>query len=211
MIAHALITHPAHQRFTIRELHDSDERGCKVFLDQLDQDDIRLRFGSLHSSIHYLLPDLAGVGRSVALAAVDPAGKMLGIVNLAYLCSTSAEIAIIVRSDQRRRGIGRCLILHALHRAKDESLSEVVGHVLADNRPMLSLARSMGFRMAHRDGLIVEVRKFLSSRLEDAYAAKDSSLSPRATCGHSKGRNDATGGLCHHSARLPAFGPSSGP
>ena len=166
MLAHPPVGHLARQRFSIRELHASEDRACRIFFSHLNVEDIRMRFGCVHFSIRYLLPGQPGSGGGVAFAAVDAADQVLGIANLAYLTPSVAEIAHVVRSDYKRHGRGHTLLAYAINWAEGEALSEVVGYVLADNRPMLSLAHKMGLHMVRRDGLEVEIRACIVSRCD---------------------------------------------
>lgn len=168
MLAHPPLGHRAHQRFKIRELHASEEQACRIFFDHVSLEDIRMRFGFLHFSPRYLLPGQPGTNGGVAFAAVDSAGRVLGILNLAYLTPDAAEMAVIVRSDYKRRGIGHNLVAHAIKWAKGKTLSELVGYVRADNEAMLSLAHRMGLHMVRWQGPEVEIRKCISSRCDEA-------------------------------------------
>jgi acetyltransferase len=159
MLARPPLSHLARQHFGIRELHASEEQACRIFFSHLALADIRMRFGYLHFSIRDLLPGQPGTSAGVAFAAVDAADQVLGIANLAYLTPGAAEMAVIVRSDYKRRGIGYCLLAHAINWAESQGLSEVVGHVFADNEPMLGLARRMGLHIVRWDGLDVEIRE----------------------------------------------------
>ncbi|MBV8459220.1 MAG: GNAT family N-acetyltransferase [Acetobacteraceae bacterium] len=159
MLAPPPLSHLVRQHFGIRELHASEGQACRIFFSHLELADIRMRFGSLHFSIRYFLPGQPGTGSGVAFAAMDATDQVLGIVNLAYLTPGAAEMAVIVRSDYKRRGIGHSLLAHAIYWAESQGLSEVVGYVFADNKPMLSLAHRMGLHIVRWDGLDVEIRK----------------------------------------------------
>lgn len=164
MTMNSLIGRPPRVHFTISELRTSDAHACNVFSHHLDRQDIRMRFASLHFSIRHILPGLTGANEDAAFAAVDAAEMILGVVNLAYLISDSAEVAVIVRSDYKRRGIGRSLLAHAIQRAEYDGLSRLIGYVLAENRAMLALARAMGFQSIRRDEFFIEIRRSISSR-----------------------------------------------
>lgn len=158
-IMNSPIVRPSRGRFTIRELRASDVQACNVFFDHLDRHDVRMRFASPRTfSFHHFLPGLARTDEGVAFAAVDAAEMILGVVTLVYLNSGSAEVAVIVRSDYKRRGIGSSLLGHIIQRAEDDGLSELVGYVLAENQAMLALARVMGFQSSRWDSFFSEVR-----------------------------------------------------
>lgn len=154
-----VILRPAHDDFVVRELRLSDAPACEAFSRGLDRQDVRMRFASLHFSLNYLLPGLAGPTQDTAFAAVDAAAAILGIVNLGRLNADTAELAVVVRSDRKRRGIGWALVARGLEWAEASGVSAVFGLVLADNHPMLALARAMGFQSSRSDGVFVEVRQ----------------------------------------------------
>ena len=149
---------------SIRELHRSDRLACEQFFGKLDRYDIRMRFASAGaSSADLFFPDAGKRAEGIALAAVDGADVILGIVNLALVGSGSAEFAVIVRSDHKRRGIGRSLIEHAVQRAARDGFSDLLGYVLAENRPMLALAGEMRFQRLRWHELFVVVSRHLPS------------------------------------------------
>lgn len=150
--------------FAIRELRAPDARARCVFVQHLDPQDIRMRFASSHVSVHHIFPGLAGAHEGSAFAALDSAQTILGVVNLAWLSSDTAEVAVIVRSDYKRRGIGRALLAHALQWAEDRGLTHVVGHVLPENEAMLALARVMGFQNIGWDSIFFEVWRRVSAK-----------------------------------------------
>jgi acetyltransferase len=63
-----------------------------------------------------------------------------------------------VRSDVKRRGLGRVLLERIVQHALEHGMTELVGSVLAENRPMLALARIAGFRAAGFEGTMVSLR-----------------------------------------------------
>ena len=58
----------------------------------------------------------------------------------------AAEFALLVRRDCGRLGLGRLLLGALVDHARRRGIGRVWGVVLAENRPMLELARAMGFR-----------------------------------------------------------------
>jgi acetyltransferase len=57
----------------------------------------------------------------------------------------SAEVALVIADVWQGRGLGRRLFATLLEHAQTAGVREAVGVVLANNRAMLRLARSMGF------------------------------------------------------------------
>lgn len=79
-----------------------------------------------------LPPGEALIG-AVVRAAVDPDGR-------------HAEFAIIVTHFLAGQGLGRYLMKRVIRWARLKRLDSLYGDVLEDNLPMLTLARSLGFR-----------------------------------------------------------------
>src|SRR5579885_2932952 len=131
--------------FSIRELGVADAALCREFFSRLDQRDVRLRFAGSRSSFEAMLPGRRAGGDQRSFGAIDAEGVILGILDLARVTSGEAEIALLVRSDLKRLGIGRALLRHAIGFAAARNVSRLTGYVLAENAPMLALAREMGF------------------------------------------------------------------
>ena len=71
--------------------------------------------------------------------------ELLGGVRLIWKPDRSrGEFAIMVRSDLKRQGLGRCLMAEMLGWAVDRGLARVDGDVLRENTAMLRLVRSCG-------------------------------------------------------------------
>ena len=71
-----------------------------------------------------------------------------------------AEFAIIVRSDLHGHGLGYALMKKLIEYGKSRGVGEVFGHVLRENRSMLSLCDDLGFTRHQIDGdpSLVETR-----------------------------------------------------
>lgn len=147
--------------FIVRALSSADASACETFAARLDRDDVRRRFGTARCNAAYFLPAQYRDGARVSLAAVDGADTILGILTLADIGTGTGEIALIVRSDHQRRGVGRALLAHGFAFAQSDGLSELIGYVLAENGAMLRLARRMGFALRRWDQFFVEVRRSL--------------------------------------------------
>jgi acetyltransferase len=60
--------------------------------------------------------------------------------------NTSAEFALLVRSDFKGRGLGRALLEKLIRYCTSRGPQELTGDVLAGNTPMLHLAARLGFQ-----------------------------------------------------------------
>jgi acetyltransferase len=100
--------------------------------------------------------------REMTFVAVPVSSKevpqLLGEVRmLVYRRSRTAEFSILVRSDMQRTGIGRALLTKMIDYCASRGLSELIGQILAENQPMIALARSVGMsvRRASSDTIAV--------------------------------------------------------
>jgi GNAT superfamily N-acetyltransferase len=72
------------------------------------------------------------------------------------------EVALIVRSDRKRLGIGTALLEESRRRAEAARCRALWGMILWENVSMRCLAARMGFRAAGVSGLAMQVRLVLS-------------------------------------------------
>ncbi len=119
-------------------------------------EDLRLRFfstvrpeiGALTTLLTQFDPT-----RQIAVAAYEPGtedgdGDLLGVVRLILSPdATQGEFAIMVRSDQAGRGLGRALMREMLGWARDRRLVRVEAEILTENKRMQRLARAFGARV----------------------------------------------------------------
>jgi GNAT superfamily N-acetyltransferase len=131
----------------LRPLTLSDSGLCAEFIGRLDGADIRRRFGTRKLEPKDLL-----VRR--CWGAFDTARSLAGIVSLHPVSERLAEFGLIVRSDRKRRGIGRTLVACLRRWVPRPTL---VGYVTAENGPMLALARATGFSLSRWDETLVRI------------------------------------------------------
>lgn len=149
------------QDLMIREFRKLDSAAFDAFASRLERPDIGLRFGALSLSADYFLPkDPAGT----AFAAVDGGCAILGILNLEPLNAEAIEMALIVRSDRKRRGIGRALVARAIRWAEARGLSEMIAYIQPENGAAVALVREAGFQGVARIDLFIAMRRLLAKR-----------------------------------------------
>ncbi|MDX1377060.1 MAG: GNAT family N-acetyltransferase [Burkholderiales bacterium] len=87
--------------------------------------------------------------REVALAAVtmlEGAELIIGVARYALEAGgRSCEFALVIADAWQGRGIGRRMLAKLISVARARGLAEMYGDVLSTNRPMLELARRLGF------------------------------------------------------------------
>jgi acetyltransferase len=161
-------------RVFVRPIRPEDEPAHHAFHARLQPEDVRFRFFNLvrelpHSQMARFtqidydreMAFLALPAEGAGAAGRAPAeGETLGVVRaIADPDNERAEFAIVVRSDQKGRGLGHALLEKMIRYCRARGTREIVGQVLPDNRPMLELAQALGFesRFLPEDGA-VEVR-----------------------------------------------------
>jgi acetyltransferase len=144
----------------IRPLSVADWPSYCVFGGRLERDDLRLRFAGpvkLDDSRCRRFLDIDH-DREEAFAAFDDAGTMLGVGRLAGIAADEAEIALIVRSDLKRRGLGRVLLDRLVRYGGTAGLAALRADVLYENLAMVHLAQRAGFRFVGAAGLLISLR-----------------------------------------------------
>ena len=76
-----------------------------------------------------------------------------------------ADIALVLADAWQGQGLGRRLLATLLEHARTAGVREAVGVVLATNKAMLRLARSMGFSVTAEpgDATVMRIRRDLSN------------------------------------------------
>jgi GNAT superfamily N-acetyltransferase len=150
--------------FRVRPLLATDRAAYDSFDARLDLGDLRLRFAAptrLDSPVLDALFRLMDHDSLEAFAAFNARGEILGIAHIARTAQATAEIALIVRSDLKGRGLGQLLLDRLVRHAEVLGLAELTAQVLYENRPMLGLATQAGFHIAGSSGVMADLRKVL--------------------------------------------------
>ncbi len=105
--------------------------------------------------------------RDMALAATTMLGGGEALIGVARYVrdktGDSAEFALVVADSWQGRGIGSRLLGKLIEAAHRRRVKRLYGDILATNRPMLELARKLGFELGrHEDPTIT--RAFLDLR-----------------------------------------------
>ena len=146
-------------RFALRLMRREDAGAYADFIARIDESDLRRRFFHANS----LSPEadfercVAGAdAREVAFVAEreSPSGaaEIVGEARVyQYEGSSTAEVAIIVRSDMQRRGLGRALMRKTIAYCAAQGL-EMIARIRSDNAAMVRLAKCSGMQVEHRPG-----------------------------------------------------------
>ncbi|WP_102959422.1 bifunctional acetate--CoA ligase family protein/GNAT family N-acetyltransferase [Mangrovicella endophytica] len=136
----------------LRPIRPEDEASLIEMLEQSEPEDLRLRFFAAMKRIgHAFAARLTQIDYSremafVARAADGPQHPILGVARLIVDPDGElAEFGIMVRSDQKGRGLGYCLMQRILTYARERGIRRVYGEVLAENTTMLAMSEELGF------------------------------------------------------------------
>ena len=151
------------ESLTIRPVRPEDAGKLDALFHRMTPEDVRNR---LFVAIRELSPEqLAKFTRldyekEMAFVAVrDSTGEVVGVARLAREDDPAVrEFAVVVQPDVKGRGLGAHLMQRLLDWAREHGVKDVMGEILADNEPMLDLARYLGFTLHyfHRDPMIIE-------------------------------------------------------
>lgn len=141
----------------IRPIRPEDAPAHDAFFHRLSPDDVRLRF---FASVRELTPQqLAKFTRldyekDMAFIAVREAtGETVGVARLVRESDPAVgEFAVVVQPDVKGRGLATHLMRRLLEWAQQHGVKDVMGEILAENTPMLDLARHLGFTLHYTPG-----------------------------------------------------------
>ena len=138
-------------RYTVRPVRPDDEPAVLRLLQGLDPETVRLRFFAyIRSFSHDLAARMTQIDYDRELALVIlPRGQHDSIIGMGTLAAdpdgARAEFAVLVDKQHCGLGLGRHLLQQFLEHARRRGIGAVFGEILAENTPMLKLARGMGF------------------------------------------------------------------
>jgi len=157
-----------------RALTEPEWDKVRAFTRRTSRESLRLRFGQAadfndERTLRRFIDIDAGSGEMIWM--LEEGGAICAIAHLVRLSPERAEIALIVRSDRARRGIGERLLRITLARAAQRNLKTLSALVLYENTAMLRLARKLGFEVRQSSGLAVELERDLGrTDMATAYA-----------------------------------------
>ena len=149
----------------LRPIRPEDAASHRQFLARISHEDLRTRFfGGVRELPE---PDLThfthiDYDREMAFIALGVDGAGAGeILGVARACAvpdgTTAEFAVLVRSDVKGQGLGTLLMRKLIRYCRQRGTRKLWGSVLTENAAMLQLAQTLGFRVRKRELNVVEV------------------------------------------------------
>lgn len=171
------------RRVLLRPIRPEDEPRHRELLSRIPSADLQLRF--FHARREFSHSELArftqiDYDREMAFIATTPADggswETLGVVRaIADPDNTSAEFAIVVRSDIKRCGLGRALLGAIIRYCRGRGTGKLSGEILSSNTAMLGLVASFGFEISRVPQDLNVVRVTLELNVNTSPAACKSS------------------------------------
>ncbi len=155
------------RKIMLRPIRPEDEPAHFRFFEKLSPEDLRFRFfGVVRELSHAEMAKLTQIDyeREMAFIATAPDenGKpeTLGVVRASTQPDNStAEFAVIVRSDLKGAGLGRMLMEKIIRYCRDRGTKLLTGQALMENGGMQGLAEKLGFSVARNyDEEVAEMR-----------------------------------------------------
>ena len=137
----------------VRPIRPEDEAAHYEFFKHLSPEDLRYRFfGVVRELSHMEMARLTQIDyeREMAFIATIPGPEggheTIGVVRAATKPdNSSAEFAIVVRSDQKGQGLGKLLMRKIIAYCRGRGTGAIHGQALLENKGMQALAEKVGF------------------------------------------------------------------
>ena len=150
------------RQIPIRAIRGEDEPALKVFHESLSSETLRYRFFTSRRSFrHHEMAKFAQIDyqQEMAFIAENKEGEILGEVRTwTDADKVQAEFSVLVSDKAQGLGLGYALMEKMIKYCRDLGTMEMMGTVLADNKPMLKLGEKLGFKVARKvDTDVVEI------------------------------------------------------
>lgn len=173
LVPHEITLRSGHQ-VLVRALRPDDGPGLAEAFEQLSETSRYRRFFTAKPHLpEPLLAYLTAVDHHdhEALVAVAPdSGQLVGVARYVRIpeAPDQAEVAVTVLDSWQRRGLGTVLLRELAQRAAQEGIRYFAAEILAENRPMLTLAQRLGDAEITSQGSTVSARIDLTKAAEQA-------------------------------------------
>jgi uncharacterized protein YjiS (DUF1127 family) len=163
-IAYATARRGAFGRFgavRVRRVGIADLPRCVQFGRLLHPEDIRLRFGrraALGDGDTFRRLFGLDERRIETVGAFGLSGQLLGLATIAWVRPATAEVALIIRSDLQRRGLGATLLATVIKDARGAGFDLLLAQIDGGNVPIQRLARRFGFELSGNRAASVEAQ-----------------------------------------------------
>jgi acetyltransferase len=150
------------KQIPIRAIRGEDEPALKVFHESLSSETLRYRFFTSRRNFrHHEMAKFAQIDyqQEMAFIAENRDGDILGEVRTwTDADKVQAEFSVLVSDKAQGLGLGYALMQKMISYCRERGTMEMIGTVLADNKPMLKLGDKLGFSVGRKvDADIVEI------------------------------------------------------
>ena len=144
------------ERLIIRPVRPEDAEQHAAFFARLSPQDIRYRFFTamreLSAEMTARLTQIDYDREMAFVAAREATGETVGVARLVSENEHEGEFAVIVQADMKGKGVASHLMRRLIEWARGRGMGAIVGQVLADNAPMLTFVRGLGFTVKRMVG-----------------------------------------------------------
>jgi acetyltransferase len=148
------------RRVLLRPFRSGDEKAYRDLFSKLTPKDIWFRyFSHLKDVPEYELNKFRNINYATDLIFVANAmerckvPEMIGVIGLSCDAKRSiAEFALMVRTDQKRQGLGRIMLSKVIGYARCQGYKHLVAEVLHTNFAMLNMSVTLGFEQHYIPG-----------------------------------------------------------
>ena len=160
---------------SIRPMALDDEEQLIALHQEVDDDNLRLRFFSLNreAAHRYVEHLVRGTGDTVATLVATVHDRIVALATAERAGHDSAEVAFLVSDEEHGHGLGSLLLEHLAAACRDNGVRRFVAEVLPENSAMIRVFNDAGFDVSRRSqaGVVsVEMSTQASAR---AIAAAD--------------------------------------
>ena len=173
LVPHRITLRSGH-RVLLRALRPDDAPGLAEAFEQLSETSRYRRFFTAkpHLSERSLafFTDVDHHDHEALVAVTPGSGQLVGVARFIRNPREpdQAEGAVTVIDSWQRRGLGTALLRELAQRAAEEGIRHFTAEILAENRPMLTLARRLGHAETADCGSTVSARIDLTAATEQA-------------------------------------------
>jgi RimJ/RimL family protein N-acetyltransferase len=168
------ITLQTGKQVLVRALRPDDGPGLAQAFEQLSETSRYRRFFTVkphlsEQSLAYFT-DVDHYNHEALVAVALDSGQLVGVARFIRdpREPDQADVAVTVIDSWQRHGLGTVLLRQLAQRAAEEGLRHFTAEILADNRPMLTLAHRLGYAETTRDGTTVSARIELPAAAQQA-------------------------------------------
>ena len=173
VVPHRITLRSGHQ-VLVRAIRPADAPGLVEAFEQLSETSRYRRFFTVkprlsEQSVAYFT-DVDHHDHEALVAVAPGSGDLVGVARFIRDPAEpdQAEAALTVIDSWQRRGVGTVLLRELAQRAEEEGIRQFTAEILAENRPMLTLAQRLGPAETTHDGTTVSARIDLTPGAEQA-------------------------------------------